>query len=67
MKMKKITILQAGSTGFEFFATLSNGETVTQKISGRPYAYDHLVRDIAAITGQTARGVKASLRKWIVV
>jgi len=63
--MKKIKIQNAGTTGFAWFADLSDGTHIEQKTSCRPYAFDHLVRDIAAVTGQTDRGVRQSLRKWI--
>lgn len=62
---KRITITHAGSTGFAWFAELSDGTRIEQKTSCRPYAFDHLVRDIGQVTGQTDRGVRQSLRKWV--
>lgn len=63
--MKRITITRAGYTGFEWFAELSDGTRLEQNDTCRPYALDHLVRDVARITGQTERGVRQSLRKWV--
>jgi hypothetical protein len=66
MKMKtKIRIETAGGTGFEFWAVMSNGQSVSIRTSYNPAAWGQFCSAIGSITGQTNRGVIASLKKWI--
>jgi hypothetical protein len=64
--MKKIKIESFWGDGTYLYAYLSNGKRIARKTAYcSDAAYAQLVRDIASITGQTYRGVRQSLRKWV--
>ena len=60
----KIKIVNAWADGFFYHAILSDGTTVSQATTCKPYAWDHFCRDCAEATGQTPRGIRQSMRRY---